>query len=240
MNIAIARSVATTSFSSPGGASTRCKNRWSAAHKGASSAEFPAFRARPPEGWLRNLEAAPVQSLVISSCSGAASRRAISSAALRWTTSWRWPTTGRRRSGTCSCCAATATGSRGRGGVAGGQRGHRGSGGLGSGGAHGQAAGPVPPWGAAGVGILRCYWRSLHWLPPGGSAVGTAWGWPLPGNRLTVLKTGVFGNTRRSQSYFKTLVCHGVVEGLLRGEPRRGAGPGGPQIPFPGRGYSPV
>ena len=29
--------------------------------------------------------------------------------ALRWTTSWRWPTTGRRRSGTCSCCAATAT-----------------------------------------------------------------------------------------------------------------------------------
>ena len=28
----------------------------------------------------------------------------------RWTTSSPWPTTGRRRSGTCSCCAATATG----------------------------------------------------------------------------------------------------------------------------------
>ena len=34
--------------------------------------------------------------------------------ALRWTTSWRWPTTGLRRSGTCSCCAVTATALRGR------------------------------------------------------------------------------------------------------------------------------
>ena len=31
-----------------------------------------------------------------------------------WTTSWRWPTTGTRRSGTCSCCAVTATALRGR------------------------------------------------------------------------------------------------------------------------------
>ena len=32
-----------------------------------------------------------------------------------WTTSWRWPTTAGPSSGTCSCCAVTATALRGRG-----------------------------------------------------------------------------------------------------------------------------
>ena len=51
-------------------------------------------------------------------CSGesppGAASTCITTCTLRWTTSWRWPKTGLRSSGTCSCCAATATGLRGR------------------------------------------------------------------------------------------------------------------------------
>ena len=51
-------------------------------------------------------------------CSGASAPGAgstcLTTCALRWTTSWRWPTTGLGRSGTCSCSAVIATALKGR------------------------------------------------------------------------------------------------------------------------------